>query len=832
MKDLRKLSHRLLGSWRRQDQKKDSGEGRRRVLTLETLEGRLVPATLTWTGATNPNWSEAGNWIGGVVPTSGQNDILVFNSSTGGLQNFQSNNDIPGLSIAQIQIVNNSATNSWLIGGLEVSMSGQITHDGAAANPNDIITLTNIEMLGNFSITSNASSPLTINSFIDTNGGTLTVNNVVASPINFNGEISGSGSFTKSSGGQVNLNAANQFTGALTVAGGILAVNNGSAIADPVAVQVNAGSTLLLNASETVGSIAGAAGSTLNLGNFTLTAGGNNNSSGFSGVITGTGGLVKVGTGTMTLQGNNNYSGGTTITGGTLAGTTTSLPGDIVNNASLAFIQAAPGTYAGVISGTGNVGIVGSATLVFSNVNTYTGTTTINSGTLIVDGSIVSNTTANGGALGGEGNVANVQMNSPAVLNPGNPLATGTGTLTTANLTLNQGSVVSILIAGAGTGEFDRIAANGTVSLGNATLTVSTTTTPFIAPLGTVIDILLNDGADAIVGTFNNLPEGAVIAVNANRYQISYVGGDGNDVTLTAISAPAAPSFSGGILKIFGTGAADTILLNQNGRQGFNGVNVTINGDNFGTFNLVNLMLINTLGNNDRIVFANDVRIPMKIDGGEGGADTLDFSAVQVPMTVYVGRDLQLPDEAAVFIGVERIIGGLAGDTFIVGSDPDKTGSLNGGGSVNNLDLSRSDAAVTVDLLNGLVDGRMSIANFQVFSFPIFQASTLILTNGAVVPSFGGTGGQLPGDTFRGFTPLGTLEGPMASEERTDRSESSSDTSQLLDDVLESELEKAKAEETDGTEAVSDAEETPSEPAKETAHLSPSAVDLAFVETS
>src|SRR5262249_44055779 len=41
-------------------------------LQLEVLEGRLVPATHTWTGAgADLNWSTAANWTGG-VPTSGE----------------------------------------------------------------------------------------------------------------------------------------------------------------------------------------------------------------------------------------------------------------------------------------------------------------------------------------------------------------------------------------------------------------------------------------------------------------------------------------------------------------------------------------------------------------------------------------------------------------------------------------------------------------------------------------------------------------------------------------------------------------------------------------
>jgi fibronectin-binding autotransporter adhesin len=53
----------------------------------------------------------------------------------------------------------------------------------------------------------------------------------------------------------------------------------------------------------------------------TLTTGGNNSSTTFSGVIfdaPGTMRLTKAGTGTMILSGDNSYTGGTTISAGTL----------------------------------------------------------------------------------------------------------------------------------------------------------------------------------------------------------------------------------------------------------------------------------------------------------------------------------------------------------------------------------------------------------------------------------------------------------------------------------------------------------------------------------
>ena len=43
-----------------------------------------------------------------------------------------------------------------------------------------------------------------------------------------------------------------------------------------------------------------------------------------------------------------------------------------------------------------------------------------------------------------------------------------------------------------------------------------------------------------VLGTFNNLPDGAVMGSGFNKYQIRYTGGDGNDVTLRRVEIPGS----------------------------------------------------------------------------------------------------------------------------------------------------------------------------------------------------------------------------------------------------------------------------------------------------
>ena len=105
----------------------------------------------------------------------------------------------------------------------------------------------------------------------------------------------------------------------------------------------------------------------------------------FAGVISGTGSVEKDGSGDLTLSGANTYSGGTTVSAGTLTGDTTSLQGDVVNDAALVFDQAADGTFSGNISGTGSFTKDGAGNLTLTGANSYEGGTTVSNGTLTGD---------------------------------------------------------------------------------------------------------------------------------------------------------------------------------------------------------------------------------------------------------------------------------------------------------------------------------------------------------------------------------------------------------------------------------------------------------------
>ncbi|KQP10117.1 hypothetical protein ASF28_02870 [Methylobacterium sp. Leaf99] len=184
----------------------------------------------------------------------------------------------------------------------------------------------------------------------------------------------------------------------------------------------------------------------------------------------------------------------------------------------------------------GSVTLDGPGTLVLTGVNTFTGPTTVNAGTLLVNGSIVSPVSVGSGAtLGGSGSTGTVTVAAGGTLSPGN----SPGVLSTKDLSLAAGAVLREEIGGTATGQFDQLKVVGTVSLNGAKLDASAVS--FFSPIrGNSFAIIDNDGTDAVAGTFAGLTEGGTLSFGARSLRISYHGGDGNDVVLTDVTGNAA----------------------------------------------------------------------------------------------------------------------------------------------------------------------------------------------------------------------------------------------------------------------------------------------------
>lgn len=261
----------------------------------------------------------------------------------------------------------------------------------------------------------------------------------------------------------------------------------GDTTAVTMVADADSPSTLDLNDfDERIGSLAATStNNTVDLGSGTLYTGGNNTSTSYAGVITGSGGsLVKEGSGTFTITNTgNDYTGTTQVDAGTLqlgaAGVVSDSSALVVNggtfdlnnfNETVASLAGSGGTvdlgtatltfggsnantsYAGSITGTGGLVKTGSGTTTLTGAAGHSGTTTINSGTLQLDGTLASTsgvTVSSGGTL--LLGAANRINDSASITLSGGKLDTGgfsetVGALTlTANSIIDMGSGASIL---------------------------------------------------------------------------------------------------------------------------------------------------------------------------------------------------------------------------------------------------------------------------------------------------------------------------------------------------------------------------------------------------
>ena len=178
--------------------------------------------------------------------------------------------------------------------------------------------------------------------------------------------------------------------------------------------------------------------------------------------------------------------------------------------------------------GSGGIAVTGGGRLVLAGANTYAGSTTVNGGTLEVDGSIASSTvTVNaGGTLSGIGIVDPAVTTIIGTLAPGNA-ANPTGTMTITGNLVFQSAVATYLIGINGANAAQTVVTGGSATLNGASVRIASGSV--ISP-GTKYTILTASGG--VIGTFN--PH---VASGIFTGALSY---DPNDVFLTFIALPTA----------------------------------------------------------------------------------------------------------------------------------------------------------------------------------------------------------------------------------------------------------------------------------------------------
>jgi autotransporter-associated beta strand protein len=400
------------------------------ALYLSTLAAHAQEVNAIWTGNVSEDWFNPLNWSPTGPPTEtatfgpviSNRTALTFSAAPPGLGTFHFEADAPQYSF------------SIEPGTLELGVAGGtgIVNDSTTHRPEFTIVPEFGGLLFSHSATA-ADAVITNNAlvnFVDTStAGNATITTFTIPPMGF--ASGGTAFFNSSTAGNATLITdhfgATDFLDTSTAGNATIITNNGGltrffdeSTGGQATFVTNAGGGVdisgLATAGITVGSIAGEGD--YFLGSKNLTVGDNNTDTIVSGGIHdgsspinnvqpgGTGGsLTKVGTGTLTLLGDNTYSGSTNVNGGTL-----------LVNGSL---------------GAGSVNVISGAT------------------------------------LGGTGTIAGpVAIQNGGFLAPGD--SPGTGTLTVRTLTLNSGSLLNYALGipnVVGNGQNDLVNVNGNLTL-------------------------------------------------------------------------------------------------------------------------------------------------------------------------------------------------------------------------------------------------------------------------------------------------------------------------------------------------------------------------------
>jgi autotransporter-associated beta strand protein len=474
-------------------------------------------AARTWDNS-GTDFNAGTSWVGDIAP--GSNDVGLFTAAPTMQPNVTANLTIAGLRFSAgssgYDITSSSAATVLTLNAVNTTGSGGTTTAASAAIRIDDATATE---------TIDAPLNLAPSTFISTffqeasDGGTLILNGVISET---------STVLLSLKNGTFQLNNANTYSGgtAIDAAGTIVQVGNDSGLGT---------GSLTFGASATIQAGGGprTLANNVSMSSGTPTIGGSNN-------ITFNGNWTNSGAANRTITVNN--SANTTIAGNLyLAADDTASRTVTINGTGSITISGVVANNAAANSMASNLVKGGSNTLMLTAANTYTGTTTVSAGALLVSNSSGSGTgtgavQVNAGTLGGTGSVSGAVTIGNGIglgdsfIAPGASVGTFT---TTSTLSIANDGIYTFEL-NSDTSTADKIVANG-VSLASTSSIAFADLGSTVLTLGTTFTIIDNTSGGAITGIFSNLADDGLVAIGLNTYQADYQGGTGNDLTLTVV---------------------------------------------------------------------------------------------------------------------------------------------------------------------------------------------------------------------------------------------------------------------------------------------------------
>jgi autotransporter-associated beta strand protein len=734
--------------------------------------------------------------------------------------------------------------------------AGTITVSGGVTMGNtNFGSLSGAIVLTGNTITFSAAPTITVNNT------TNTINSIVAGAAT---------SFTKAGSGNLSLGGANTFAGATTVSAGLLTLSNSLALQnsalDTTASIASSSATTGLKTTVATLTFGGLSGdkdlvSLFNAGNgyssvTTLTLNPGRTVSYSGAIANGAMNLTKSGAGTQTLSGTNTYGGTTIINGGILnfankASKTAAVAtvaaagsvglgvkasdaayysatdvGDLFNSSLTGFTMNAA---SGVAIDTTNAGAtfdqtvaltaaraltkLGTGTLSLSQTNTYSGTTTINEGTLALGvdhnltGGLTFGTTAGtttpgtldltsanatfagpmlvntNSATASEINIGAAQtltINNNVQIGATTPAITGTVT----NLTMNGGGTFNVATAAAGTftigggviGTISQVTTLDLTALKATTINTSTTGTLRVNPVSSGQSssrgVLLLPTPSVVDTIATTTITAGIIAVGDSSTNTN--NGAGNPIVmgnitlgtgLTALNVNTINVGTGGRdvgQIIYGSTVGDLMIRAADGSSRATAINIATGGatgSNTGNSRI-------DLSGHDADILVTSLNVGNQAKSGTVAIGTYEFNFGEQTTGVGVGSLASKLDATNVNIGFRTGTASvtstmtskvnLSGGTVTFGN----VGATGTGVDIGNSTYNQTGVARTVGELN-ISGGNVTIHN-GTGDFAVRLGQSSVANSGIVTASMNLTGGTttLAGDLIRG-TATGTVNSTL-----------------------------------------------------------------------